>query len=113
MFKHLRAQAEAAATFKTPGFYGLVRHPLMTGFIIAFWATPTMTQGHLLFAAVTTPSAPRTRVEKLLRSYGSQLSRGLDAIAETAQFPDHLGGPSLRPRPADLRTTFLVPHALM
>jgi protein-S-isoprenylcysteine O-methyltransferase Ste14 len=54
VFKHLRGQAEAPATFKTPGFYGLVRHPLMTGFIIAFWATPTMTQGHLLFAAVTT-----------------------------------------------------------
>lgn len=54
VFENFKDQQIRSPKFQVNYFYKIVRHPIMLGFIIAFWATPTMTVGHLLFAAVTT-----------------------------------------------------------
>jgi protein-S-isoprenylcysteine O-methyltransferase Ste14 len=51
---NLAGREMPAPVFRTPYLDGFARHPIYLGFIIAFWATPTMSAGHLLFAAVTT-----------------------------------------------------------
>jgi methanethiol S-methyltransferase len=51
---YLRGRAYQSLPFRVPSLYKHVRHPLYIGWAIAFWATPTMTIGHLLFAGVLT-----------------------------------------------------------
>ncbi len=54
VFMYLRGQEYTPIGFRARLFYKFIRHPLLLGFMIAFWATPTMTVGHLVFAGVTT-----------------------------------------------------------
>lgn len=51
---HLRGTGYTPPPFTERGLYRRVRHPLMAGFVIVFWAAPVMTAGHLLFAAAAT-----------------------------------------------------------
>jgi methanethiol S-methyltransferase len=51
---HFRGRPYTPLRFRTPGMYAVVRHPLYVGWIVAFWAAPTMTAAHLVFAVATT-----------------------------------------------------------
>ena len=80
--------------FRTSGLYKYVRHPIMLGFLIAFWATPMMTVGHLVFALTTTAYVlVGTRIEErdLLRLHDDRY------LAYRRQVP------ALIPRPAPAR----------
>jgi protein-S-isoprenylcysteine O-methyltransferase Ste14 len=73
VYLHLRGRALTPLKFMTPGPYKVVRHPLYVGWLLVFWATPTMTLAHLLFAALTTAYilvAIRFEERDLVRSHG-------------------------------------------
>jgi len=74
LYTHLHGTRPSPPAFKTSALYGVVRHPLMLGFLIAFWATPRMTLGHLLFALGMTAYiliGLRYEERDLLRTFGT------------------------------------------
>lgn len=50
IWRSIRRQPQLSPEFRLPFLYRFVRHPMMGGFLVAFWATPTMTVGQLIFA---------------------------------------------------------------
>uniref|UniRef100_A0A7C4QLK1 methanethiol S-methyltransferase n=1 Tax=Schlesneria paludicola TaxID=360056 RepID=A0A7C4QLK1_9PLAN len=72
---HWRGRSYTPLAFRVPLFYRFVRHPLYLGWALAFWATPTMTLGHLLFAGSLTAYmglAALIEERDLLRHFGRQ-----------------------------------------
>jgi len=74
VWRRLCNRAYRAPVFRTPSLYKFVRHPLYIGWLTIFWAAPTMTAAHLLFAVVTTAYiliAIRWEERDLIAAFGS------------------------------------------
>ena len=79
----LRDRPYTGLRFVTPGPYRLVRHPLYVGWLLAFWATPTMTAAHLVFALATTGYiliAIRLEERDLVREHGTSYEQDRRAV---------------------------------
>ena len=101
VWDRLRGREISHPKFQTPGLYGLVRHPLNLGFLMAFWAIPEMTWGHVLFALGTTGhilvSIPLEERD-LIRAFGDRYRAYREQVPTLIP---GLGGGSSRPTEGD------------
>lgn len=92
---YFMGQPYTQVKFKESVLYRWVRHPLMLGFLIAFWATPDMTQGHLLFAVVTTAYilvAIQIEERTLVALHGDDYRRYQKRVSMIVPMPPRSGG---------------------
>ncbi len=91
-----QGKAMPQPVFHTPMLYKVVRHPLYLGWVIAFWATPTMTTGHLLFASAWTVYifiALGYEERDLLALFGDKYRRYMEHVPAILPFGRRKGGP--------------------
>lgn len=90
VYLHMKNNEPKPPQFVRPLFYKVVRHPLMLGFIIAFWATPYMTVGHLLFALATTGYillAIQLEERDMVRFHGEDYKRYQQEVSQIIPLP--------------------------
>lgn len=86
----LREPRTVTPTFAVPALYRLVRHPMMLGMLVGFWATPHMTVGHALFAAALTAYilvGVRYEERDLLRTFGDDYARYKERVPSLLPWP--------------------------
>jgi protein-S-isoprenylcysteine O-methyltransferase Ste14 len=94
VYEHWRGDERSAPAFQVRGYYRYVRHPLNLGFLIAFWATPAMTVGHLLFALATTGYifvAMGLEERDLMARFGARYRRYRERVPMIVPWPTGTG----------------------
>jgi protein-S-isoprenylcysteine O-methyltransferase Ste14 len=90
IYIRLRGRPAPSVNFKTPSLYKRVRHPIYLGFLIAFWATPNMSYGHLLFACATTAYiliGIQLEERDLIKVFGAQYQAYRQRVPMLLPFP--------------------------
>jgi methanethiol S-methyltransferase len=92
VFARLLGRELPAPKFHTPVLYRRVRHPIYLSFLLAFWATPAMTAGHLLFALACTGYiliAIQLEERDLIHTFGDQYRNYRNQVGMLLPLPGH------------------------